>query len=253
MPSLTFVLPHWLYWAVLAVFPLVAIYLVHRQAARADAGRANHFLAYLYLVTAGFVVASAWFKDAIDVAVLVSTLTALVWYILAMGCLFALRRREPQLFHKYRTPLYRVLPVTVVVLSAFAVCMYSVINVQVIPLTLALYAAGLAYFWFAAARGHIQAAAPEELAARRVPIQHAGDVSMTTDQRSGPTAIAWLEPITALVLILVIGALGWIVAAACQPGWGDGISLETQIVIAVGLLATALGLVSVVALLQTRS
>src|SRR5262249_45339946 len=32
------------------------------------------------LITAGFVVANLWFKDAIAVAVLVSTLTALVWY-----------------------------------------------------------------------------------------------------------------------------------------------------------------------------
>ncbi|HEY1383505.1 MAG TPA: TRAP transporter small permease subunit [Dongiaceae bacterium] len=52
MPSLTFVLPHWLYWSVLAVFPLVAIYLVRRQASRPD-GRPNYFLAYLFLVTAG--------------------------------------------------------------------------------------------------------------------------------------------------------------------------------------------------------
>ena len=55
MPSLTFVLPHWLYWSVLALFPLVAIALVQRQRGRPDAGRANYFLAYLFLVTAGFV------------------------------------------------------------------------------------------------------------------------------------------------------------------------------------------------------
>jgi len=55
MPSLTFVLPHWLYWSVLALFPLVAIALVRRQRAHPDAGRANHFLAYLFLITAGFV------------------------------------------------------------------------------------------------------------------------------------------------------------------------------------------------------
>ena len=54
MPSLTFVLPHWLYWTVLAVFPLIAIYLVRRQAARPD-GRPTYFLAYLFLVTAGLV------------------------------------------------------------------------------------------------------------------------------------------------------------------------------------------------------
>lgn len=201
------------------------------------------------LITAGFVVASLWFKEAIDVAVLVSTLTALIWYILAVGCLFALRRREPELFHRYRTPLYRVLPVTVVVLSAFAITMYSVINVQVIPLTLALYAAGLAYFWFAA-RGHIQRAAPEELAARSVVGHHAGDHK---NGSSGSTALRWLKHATALILILVIGALGWIVGGACQPGWGQAIALEAQIVIVLGLLIAALGLVSVVALVQTRS
>ena len=31
MPSLTFVMPHWLYWAGLLLFPLMALYLVRRQ------------------------------------------------------------------------------------------------------------------------------------------------------------------------------------------------------------------------------
>jgi ethanolamine permease len=118
------------------------------------------------LIAAAFVIANYWFKKAIDVAVLVSTLTALVWYILAMACLFRLRRREPALFDKYRTPLYRALPISVVVLSVFAVVMYGIINVDVIPLTIALYALGLAYFWFWARR-RLQPAAPEELTALR--------------------------------------------------------------------------------------
>ncbi len=117
------------------------------------------------LIAAAFVVANLWFKDAIAVAVLVSTLTALLWYILAMGCLFVLRKREPALFRSYRAPVYRVLPITVVLLSGFAVYLYSVINVQVIPLTALLYALGLGYYWFFA-HGRIQKAAPEELAAR---------------------------------------------------------------------------------------
>jgi ethanolamine permease len=116
-------------------------------------------------ITAVFVVGSYWFKKAIDVAVLVSTLCALVWYILAMGCLFILRRREPSLFILYRAPVYRVLPITVVLLSFFAVYVYSGIDVKVIPLTALLYAAGLGYYWFAA-HDRIQQAAPEELAAR---------------------------------------------------------------------------------------
>ncbi len=118
------------------------------------------------LITAGFVVANLWFKEAIAVAVLVSTLTALVWYMLAMGCLLVLRRREPQLFGSYRAPVTRVLPVAVVLLAAFAVYVYSGIDVKVIPLTVLLYALGLGYYWFWA-QPRIQAAAPEELAARQ--------------------------------------------------------------------------------------
>ena len=117
------------------------------------------------LITAGFVVASRWFKHAINVAVLVSTLTALIWYILAMGCLFTLRRREPKLFVAYRAPVHRVLPLTVILLSAFAIYVYSGIDVKVIPLTALLYAVGLGYYWFRG-YGQIQKAAPEELAAR---------------------------------------------------------------------------------------
>ncbi|CDX33672.1 putative DctQ-like TRAP transporter [Mesorhizobium sp. SOD10] len=54
MPSLTFVLPHWLYWLSLVLFPLAAVFFVYRERARRDAGRANLFLAYFFLVTAGF-------------------------------------------------------------------------------------------------------------------------------------------------------------------------------------------------------
>jgi ethanolamine permease len=82
-----------------------------------------------------------------------------------MGCLFVLRRREPGLFAKYRTPVYWVLPITVVVLSVFAALMYTIINVKVIPLTALLYALALGYFWFWAHR-RVQQAAPEELSAR---------------------------------------------------------------------------------------
>ena len=55
---------------------------------------------------------------------------------------------------------------TVILLSVFAVYVYSGIDVKVIPLTALLYALGLAYYWF---WGHarIQHAAPEELAARQ--------------------------------------------------------------------------------------
>ena len=54
MPSLTFVLPHWLYWAVLVLFPVVAIYLVRQQARRGPPREPILFNAYLFWVTAGF-------------------------------------------------------------------------------------------------------------------------------------------------------------------------------------------------------
>jgi ethanolamine permease len=123
------------------------------------------------LITVACVVANLWFPNAIAVAVLVSTLTALIWYILAMGCLFVLRQREPQLFSRYRTPVYRMLPVAVVLLSAFAAYVYSGIDVKVIPLTALLYALALGWFWFF---GHarLQKAAPEELSARQSSATH---------------------------------------------------------------------------------
>jgi ethanolamine permease len=123
-------------------------------------------LAVSSLITAGFCVANLWFKEAIAVALLVSTLTALVWYILAMGCLYVLRLREPGLFKDYRAPLYHMLPIAVVFLSAFAIYVYTGIDVKVIPLTVLLYGLGLCYYWFWS-HGRIKTAAPEELAARQ--------------------------------------------------------------------------------------
>lgn len=54
MPSLTFVMPHWLYWAGLLVFPLIALYLVRRQMRVAPHSRPSLFIAYLFWLTAGF-------------------------------------------------------------------------------------------------------------------------------------------------------------------------------------------------------
>ncbi|ORE97867.1 TRAP transporter small permease subunit [Aurantimonas sp. 22II-16-19i] len=52
MPSLTFVLPHWLYWALLVVFPLFAMAMARRG--RSDGPRVYSLpLAYFVLVTGG--------------------------------------------------------------------------------------------------------------------------------------------------------------------------------------------------------
>jgi TRAP-type mannitol/chloroaromatic compound transport system permease small subunit len=55
MPNLTFVLPHWLYWSGLVIFPLAAMYLVRRQRAVAPPAEAMRSIAYLLLLTGGFV------------------------------------------------------------------------------------------------------------------------------------------------------------------------------------------------------
>ena len=54
MPSLTFVLPHWLYWAGLILFPLAAMYIVRNLKPKHGEGAVNLLTAYLFLVTAGF-------------------------------------------------------------------------------------------------------------------------------------------------------------------------------------------------------
>lgn len=172
-------------FGLIALFGMIASYhgMIYGTSRQAFAlGRAGYLPAFLgqvhavrrapipslfvsSLITAGFVVANLWYDDAIQVAVLVSTLTALVWYILAMGCLFVLRRREPGMFRTYQAPLFRVLPWTVILLSAFAVYVYGGLHIKVIPFTVLLYALGLGYYWFWS-MGRLQEAAPEELAAR---------------------------------------------------------------------------------------
>lgn len=54
MPALTFILPHWLYWSGLIVFPLLAMWLVRRQERRGPGPRPSTFLAYLFWLCSGF-------------------------------------------------------------------------------------------------------------------------------------------------------------------------------------------------------
>jgi len=54
MPSLNFVLPHWLYWGTLAVFALIAIYMVARQKRRGVPEGPSLFVGYLFWLCAGF-------------------------------------------------------------------------------------------------------------------------------------------------------------------------------------------------------
>ncbi|GGC63398.1 TRAP transporter small permease subunit [Chelatococcus reniformis] len=66
MPSLNFVLPHWLYWGALIAFPLLAMVFVARERRRAIASGPSLFVAYLFWLCSGFMglhrlyVRSAW-------------------------------------------------------------------------------------------------------------------------------------------------------------------------------------------------
>lgn len=55
MPDLPFILPHWLYWATLALFPLLAMALVHREQKRKQSGKASLVLAYFMWLGGGYV------------------------------------------------------------------------------------------------------------------------------------------------------------------------------------------------------
>lgn len=61
-----------------------------------------------------------------------------------------------------------------------------------------------------------------------------------------------LELVASGVLLLVIASLGWIMLAAYQPEWLRLPSLELEVLLVLGLFTSALVLVSVVALRQTR-
>jgi hypothetical protein len=54
MPSIGFTLPHWMFWAALLVFPIIAWICVARTRDPLEAGRPNLFLAYLFWVFGGF-------------------------------------------------------------------------------------------------------------------------------------------------------------------------------------------------------
>ena len=53
MPSVNFVLPHWLYWGTLICFPLIAIYFVARQRRLGAPRGVSLFIAYMFWVCSG--------------------------------------------------------------------------------------------------------------------------------------------------------------------------------------------------------
>ena len=180
---------HLILFSIAAIFGMVVsyngmIYAVSRQAfALGRAGYLPRVLGHVHptrrtpdaaifalsIVVAGFVIWSYFDDKAVMVAVLTCNLTALIWYVLAMVCLFILRKREPKMERPYKVPFYPVLPALVLAMSLFAagiyVWYYQTEKPIVLWLTAIMYAVGVGYF-FVVARRRLVGAAPEELAAR---------------------------------------------------------------------------------------
>ncbi len=55
MPDLTFIMPHWMYWSGLGLFPLLAMYIVRRQTTAPAGARVSLPVGYLLWLTGGFV------------------------------------------------------------------------------------------------------------------------------------------------------------------------------------------------------
>jgi ethanolamine permease len=154
------------------------------------------------LLTAAFVVADLWFDDAIQVAVLIAGFAALVLYLLSMGTLLRLRRREPELLKGYRAPLGVWLPLSVVALSAIALAVYPRIDDRgvVVPLALGAYAVGVAYF---ALQGR------SRVALRLERLAPAGAPPAPPAPRP-----RWLHRAAVVALVVALGVLGAVTVAS---------------------------------------
>jgi ethanolamine permease len=178
-------LPHLLAFCLVAICGMVAsyngmVYAVSRQSF--SLGRAGYLpailgrvhpvrrtpdvsIAFWSLVVAGFVFWGYYNNDLIQDAVLTCNLTALIWYILAIICLFVLRIRDPEMPRPYKVPLYPILPAMVLAMSLFSAAVYGWLQKPIVLiLALGMYAIGLAYY-FLVSKTRLKSAAPEELAA----------------------------------------------------------------------------------------
>jgi ethanolamine permease len=203
-------------------------------------------LIVLTLVVIVFICVGVFYQQATALAILMSTLAAVIWYVLAMICLFVLRRKEPLLFRPYRTPAFPWLPAFVAILAAAAGYLYARLNVQVLlPLGLLYAAAGI---WYAVwGRRNVVATAPEEVAARIA--------QKLAERKDQPAALSVssnrvpaLERIAGIVLLSGILSLAWMILRASNliPGPPTAGEVVTTIVVWVVLFLTMswLGLLS---------
>jgi ethanolamine permease len=225
-------------------------------------------LAIWSLVSIGFIVWGYWNPTAVATAILISTFTALVWYVLAVLCLFVLRRREPGLPRPYRVPIYPWLPIFVAGLSVFAAYYYSLYHKNILWWMVGFYTSGVLYY-FLWARNHVQEHAPEEVTARvaRELARRSADSGTlgtviaaatepgATSKRDGPRTWRPLEWLAAFWLALAAVAVVWVMLMA--QGIGDklfavGVSI-TLLIVVIGGALLAVAAVSLVELRKRTS
>ena len=208
-------------------------------------------------VTILFILFGHFYAKATAVAILISTLTAVIWYVMAMICLIVLRRKEPALFRPYKVPAYPWMPIFVAVLSGIAGCVYVWSNVQVLIPTAALYlAAGVWYVLWA--RRKVLAVAPEEVAARiaekltREEAVSERRVVAASDPRYSRQLQGTIERIAAPILLLGILSLLWMILRA--SGIAPALVSETaEVSAATTLWALLFVLLSAVGLMSARN
>ena len=234
-------------------------------------------LAVWTAVTIIFILFGHFYEKATAVAILISTLTAVIWYVLAVICLVVLRKKEPTLSRPYKVPVYPWIPVFVAVLSAISGYLYGWVNVQVIVPTVLLYVAALIWYgvW---ARKRVLRVAPEEVAARiaeelarreqtrvAAPAAQAaaavggsvvvgrptGPILMPSDPLYFHQAQVMLERLTGPALLLGVLSLVWMILRAV--GLVRAVLSEKVEIALVAVVWTALFLlVTVVGFLSTR-
>jgi hypothetical protein len=168
--------------------------------------------------------------------------------VLAMICLFVLRRKEPGLFRPYLTPVFPWMPIFVALVSALAGYLYVWANVQVIVPTAALY--GVALAWYAIrGRHNVLAAAPEEVAAR-IAEKLAQAAQTDSAAIAVPRRKSAIEYATAAILVAGLLSLVWMILRATNVIPGP--PAEVEILLAIAVWGALFILVSVVGFYSTR-
>jgi ethanolamine permease len=210
--------------------------------------------------TIAFIIFGHFFKDATAVGVLISTLAALIWYILAMVCLFRLRKKEPDLFRPYRVPVYPLLPFFVAALAGLAAYTYAQTNVNVLIPTAIAYAVAMGWYFLI---GHKQVlpVAPEEVTARIaeqltktdvVVIETPAKPTTPVGQAEHHWSITSLHRVTAVMLVLGLLSLGRMILES--GGWlPQHLSLGNSVIADIGIWSGLFGLVCAVGLMSTRN